>query len=74
MLSLGLTNNEMELGFTSTNLGFVGYDVSIIGYCRVLYGIYYTCMHDLVLWYIFSMLCYGMLLYVSMVNVWYVIV
>ena len=24
MLSLGLTNNEMELGFTSTNLGFVG--------------------------------------------------
>ena len=36
----------------------VWYDVSIIGYCRVWYGIYYTSMHDIVLW----LLVYGMVM------------
>ena len=30
----------------------VWYDVSVIGYCSIWYGIYYTFMHELVLWYI----------------------
>ena len=36
------------------------YDVSIIGYCRVWYGIYYTSMHDIVLWLL--TLVYGMVM------------
>ena len=57
MLSLGFTSYDMELGLTS-------YEMEL-GYCRVWYGI--LVWYGMLIWYDVSMLCYGMLLYVSMV-------
>ena len=45
------THGHVQFG---NQLGFVGYDISIVGY-------------GMLVWYDVSMLCYGMLLYVSMV-------
>ena len=51
-------------------LGFVGYDVSIVGYCRVWYGILH--MHA---WLSVMMLVYGgMVCYYGMMLVCYVMV